>query len=203
MSTSIGRLAGITLSAALFAAALWQWGVAQTALQVVIGAAVLALLGRLQRKRPVEHKGWKVLTPGGSEWLTIVVGGGLLGIFAWIFFFVGSARHDAESQMQVLQLLIAAFAGMTAFALYTSCMMATRWNDARIEQEAWGFGKRSISFTDICELSPVEWASILRIEAVDGTRIYVLLYQNGAAELVDDLKAKLGIAERDEVEQGD
>jgi hypothetical protein len=199
MTTSIGRFVGIALGAAVFAFAVWQQGAVRTVLQLVGVAAFMGALGLLQRKRPVEHAEWKYLTAGAMEWFGLVLSLGLTGLLAYVFFFVGSARADAAFQMQVLQVLIVAFALSSAYLLYSACMVTTRWNEGRLEQESFGFGRRTICFTDICRLSPLTWADALRIDSVDGTRIYVPLYQNGAATFVAELKATLGI--RDDEDQ--
>jgi hypothetical protein len=196
VTTSIGRLAGIALSAAVFAVALLYLGLVQTVLHIVIAAGIIALVSRLQRKDPLESEGWKILTAGGMEWLALILGSGLTGLFAYVFFFVGSARHDAAFQMLMLQVLIVAFAIMTAFSFYSVFMVTTRWNDWRLEQDSFIFGKRTICFTDVSRLLPLTWADVLRIDAVDGTRIYVPLYRNGAAAFVDELMTKLGLHNR-------
>ena len=201
MTTSIGRFAGIALSAAVFAFAVWQQGAVRTVLELVGVAAFIGVLGLLQRKRPVEQAEWKYLTAGVTEWFGLVLSLGLTGLLAYIFFFVGSARADAAFQMQCLQALIVVFALSSAYLLYSACMVTTRWNEERLERESFGLGRRTIRFTDICGLSPLTWADALRIDSVDGTRIYVPLYQNGAATFVAELKAMLGIHDgKDQVE---
>ena len=44
------------------------------------------------------------------HWFGVVVGSGLVCLMLYVRLFVGSARSDAESQMQILTLLILAFA---------------------------------------------------------------------------------------------
>ena len=129
------------------------------------------------------------------ERLAIGLGTVLTLLFAYIFFFVGSGRQDAEQQMLILRLLLIAFALMTAYVSYLALMVTIRWNTRQIEQDASVFGKRSIQFADIAQLSPLRWADMLRITSIDGTRIYVPLYRNGADVFMDELAAKLGLGQ--------
>ena len=134
---------------------------------------------------------WKILTVSGMEWFAITSGTSLTLLLAYVFFFVGSARRDAEQQMLILEILLVVFAVSTAYLLYFACMVTIRWNEWQLEQDSLVFGKRAIRFADICQLLPLMWANVLRINSSDGTRIYVPLYRNGAAAFIEKLTTKL------------
>ncbi|MGY4308889.1 hypothetical protein ACVIJ6_006132 [Bradyrhizobium sp. USDA 4369] len=175
--------------------AAWRLGYLRFAVEFVVVAVIMHVLTRIQRgKAPAEAGEWKILRVGLMERLAIGLGTVLTLLFAYIFFFVGSARHDADQQMLMLRLLLVAFTLMTAYASYLALMVTIRWDARQIEQESSLFGKRSVQFADIVQLSPLRWADMLRITSIDGTRIYVPLYRNGADMLLDELTAKLGLS---------
>lgn len=174
----------------------WRLGHFRFAVEFVVVAVIMHVLTRIQRgKLPAVAGEWKVLRVGLMERLAIGLGTVLTLLFAYIFFFVGSGRQDAEQQMLILRLLLIAFALITAYVSYLALMVTIRWNTRQIEQDASVFGKRSIQFADIAQMSPLRWADMLRITSIDGTRIYVPLYRNGADVFMDELAAKLGLGQ--------
>jgi hypothetical protein len=116
---------------------------------------------------------------------------GMLLLFLYIFYFVGSARHDAEYQMRACQLLIAAFGIMTAIMSWSVFSSFTRWNTDAIEQDRLFVGRRSVRFDEIVAVRRVTWCESLRIDGSDGSTIFVPLGHNGSREFTDTLGERL------------
>jgi hypothetical protein len=201
----IYRSATIALVCAVLFWVAWRLGHLKNAVEFVAIAGIVRWLSQLHRNTaPISAGEWKTLGVGWMEWIAIGLGTVLTLLFAYIFFFVGSARRDAAQQMLMLELLLVSFALMTAYALYLALMVTIRWNAWQLEQESWLFGKRAIRFADVCRVSPLSWANMLRISSIDGTRIYVPLYRRGTDVFMEELAAKLGpdTEARDEANPG-
>jgi hypothetical protein len=76
----------------------------------LIGAATIGLLVRALFPPPPDRHGWHRIAPSGMHWAGVVGGGGIVCLLLYVRIFVGSARADAEFQMQALILLTLAFA---------------------------------------------------------------------------------------------
>ncbi len=117
---------------------------------VVFGVNVI--LVTLQGKTARYRDGWHRLTPGPMMW-TAVIGGALLTFFfCYIYFFVGSTRPDAETQMNWLLGLLVAFDLMTMIVAYSIVADEVRWNETRIERRTFLFGRRSMSWNELAEI---------------------------------------------------
>lgn len=84
---------------------------------MLISALATLALASIDRRSTPGKRGWRELQPGAS-YAFAIIGGTLLTLFlSYIWLFVGSARSDAESQMQILFWLIMAFGGATTITL--------------------------------------------------------------------------------------
>jgi hypothetical protein len=84
-------------------------------LEAVVIALASAALSRLARRAPAREDGWRSLEPSGLHWTRLIFAGALLLFLLYVRVFVGSARHDAERQMNFLTGLIVAFGIAVAF----------------------------------------------------------------------------------------
>jgi amino acid transporter len=84
---------------------------------MLVAAMVTLALGSIDRRARPGQRGWRELRPGAS-YAFAIIGGTLFTLFlSYIWLFVGSARPDAESQMQILFWLILAFGIGTTITL--------------------------------------------------------------------------------------
>ncbi len=143
----------------------------------------LAALTYLQRPQPRVQEGWHYLSPSAMEWFGLVGCFGLTLLLLWIYYFVGSARADAATQMVVLKLLIVAFAAGTAFLFYTSFASELRWNDHMVEQHRPFRPTKTIRFADVVDGGMNPWTQTIWIVASDRTVINFMPYANGAESL--------------------
>jgi hypothetical protein len=165
-------------------------------ISVVSGTFVCAFM--YFQKRAAKHRdGWRYLTPSPIEWFCFIAVPLFVALLSYVYFFIGSGRHDAEFQMLMLKVLIVAFSVGGVLVTYMSLCVVTRWNDDRIQQSAVGRHPKDIRIGDIValQLSPV-WQT-LRIESADGSVIRANINQNGTNELIEFLIDKLQPPEHD------
>jgi hypothetical protein len=144
---------------------------------------VLCGLAYFQRREGRVREGWHYLTPGAMEWLGLFAGIGLTVLFLYVYYFVGSARADAASQMVALKFLIAGFGAGTAAVFLGSFASELRWNDDCIEQHRLWRQPKTIRFADIVGGGMENWSGCVAIEGANGTVIRFSPYQNGAETL--------------------
>lgn len=143
-----------------------------------------------QRRRAALKDGWHHLTPSPMEWFALIGCFALTGLLLYVFFFVGSARADAASQMTVLKWLIAAFALGTALVFHGSFASSVRWNDEQIEQHSLFRPAVVIRWSDL-EGVEMTWAQAVRLVSRSGAAITFSPYQNGTASLGQAVEARL------------
>ena len=83
----------------------------------------------IARKRARYRDGWYYLTPGPMMWFGLIAGALMTGLFCYVYFFVGSARADAATQMKWLFGLIVVFDLLTMLTAYAIIVDVVRWND--------------------------------------------------------------------------
>jgi len=171
----------------LLAAATFVLGSSAKSVQYLITYVVTTLaltaLALLQKRDPRLREGWRYLSPSAMEWLALVMSFALTVLFLWVYYFVGSARADAESQMFALKLLIAGFGAGTGAVFFTSFASEVRWNDDCIEQRRPFGATRTIKLSDIVAGGLNPWTHAIWIAASDGTVIRFSSYANGAEAL--------------------
>ena len=166
----------------------------QIVLMYVVISVVCIGLPRMQRRRASERDGWRVLTPGVGEWFVIALLLSLTGLFLYVFYFVGSSRPDAATQMFWLQVLIVAFTAMSALATWSMFVSFTRWNDDGVEQDTLFIGRRSVRFDDVVAWRGEDWMGNCYIVAANGTRMRIPAMHNGVRELFEELARRNGAA---------
>jgi hypothetical protein len=149
--------------------------------------AALTAISMLRTQRARHRDGWKHLTVSLSDFFLVAGLVGMTAFFLYVFYFVGSARSDARSQMIGLQVLVAGFATLSALAAWCTLGFNTRWNGQIIEQEGLFIRKRQVRVDNLATLDFEAWSNCYRLQAYDGTRIRILRSHNGAEELIRDL----------------
>lgn len=140
---------------------------------------------------------WHHLTPSLMEWFALVGCFALTCLFLYIFFFVGSGRPDAASQMTVLKWLIVAFTLGTALVFYGSFSSDIRWNDEQIEQRRLFRPAVVMRWADLAGVE-IGWDESVRLLSRRGGVISFSPYQNGAASLARKIMGKDEDADEDE-----
>jgi hypothetical protein len=164
----------------------------QIVLMYVIINVVCIGLPRMQRRKASERDGWRVLAPGVGEWFVIALLLSLTGLFLYVFYFVGSSRPDAATQMFWLQVLIVAFTAMSALAAWSMFASFTRWNVEGVEQDTIFIGRRAVRFDDIVAWQGEDWSGNCYIVAADGTRMRIPAMHNGVRQLFEELARRNG-----------
>ena len=158
-------------------------------------AALFAALSLMPKPGAKPQIGWRRLRPSRMHLTGVLLGGGLIGLFAYVRLFVGSRRLDAESQMAILFWLILAF---TFGVLAVGCSMAriyrqgARWSGQTI---SFFDGKKQASyeFADVATMRQTPVGSVV-IEVRDGAKLPLDPYATTAEDLIgklgDHLKAR-------------
>jgi Ni/Fe-hydrogenase subunit HybB-like protein len=152
---------------------------------ISVAVAMLAMVALIALQRPHARvrEGWHYLTPSAMEWFALIGSFALTALMLWVYYFVGSARADAATQMLILKCLIAAFAAGTGLVFFTSFACELRWNDRSIEQRRLLVGAKTLRFADIVAGGMNPLTQAIWVAAADGTVIRFSPYANGAESL--------------------
>ena len=151
-------------------------------------SALITALALMPKPGAKPQIGWRIIRPSRMHWTGVLLGGGLVGLFAHVRLFVGSSRPDAESQMSILFWLIIAF---TLGILAVGSSMAriyrqgARWSGKTI---SFFDGKKPVSydFADVTRMRATAFGSAL-IEFRDGARLSLDTYATSAEDLIGKL----------------
>lgn len=147
--------------------------------------AVFFAFALFQRRRGSSREGWNYLTPSLLEWAAVILSFGMAGFLLYIYYFVGSDRPDAESQMQIVSWMILVFAVGGAACFYFSFLVSTRWNDQRIEYHVPFGTPQTILIRYISGVHYERWSESFLVEDEDGQRIRIPTFRNGAQSLLE------------------
>lgn len=154
----------------------------------VAGLAVAASVGLVVRAlfpAPPERPGWQRIKPSGMHWFGIVGSSGFVGLMLYVRLFVGSARADAESQMQILTVLILTFAlcvVIGAAALRAIVRADVQWRDKSLDCA----GPNNSRVTkDLSQIAAMDrrWTGHVLISFADGEMLKLDGYADGVTEL--------------------
>lgn len=154
-------------------------------MSAIYAAVTLALpaLAYLQKSTPRIRDGWQYLTPSAMEWFALLGCVAMTLLFLWVYYFVGSARADAASQMFILKILIVVFVAGAGITFATSFAGELRWNDEAIEHRRPFAAPKTIRFADIVRGGMNPLTQSIWVAGSDGTVIRFSPYTNGAEAL--------------------
>lgn len=149
------------------------------------GALASGLLVRALFRPLPERQGWRSLRPSGMHWIGIMVGTGFVCLMLYVRLFVGSARADAASQMQILTLLMLVFTlcVLIAVAQVRAIVRAdVRWRGASLDYAA-SDGTRITK--DLSQVVGMErrWTGHVLIAFADGDVLKLDGYADGVSDL--------------------
>ena len=149
------------------------------------GAAATGLLVHALFRPSPERHGWRRIAPSGMHWSGIVLGAGLVCLMLYVRLFVGSARADAENQMQILTWLILAFAlcVLTGVATIRSVVRTdVRWRGTSLDY-AGANGSRITK--DLAQVVGMQrrWTGNILIGFADGDVLKLDGYASGVSDL--------------------
>jgi hypothetical protein len=106
------------------------------ALVAAVHLACLFASVAVLRSEPSRVPGWRVVGPSSMHWFCFLGCWAFATLISWVWLFVGSARHDAEVQMQYalgLILVFGAGAAWSGFYMGHLRRMALRWRGTTIQ----------------------------------------------------------------------
>lgn len=157
---------------------------------------VVALL--YKRTTRVSEKGWSMVTPGMSYWLPCVGSFAFSLLIIWVWAFVGSARSDAEFQMQIAWWLALFFAWSGAWCAWRIAVIgrqALRWRGSKVR---WYRGSNTVekSLENILGMTTA-FASSTRVTLSDGTVMRVDNSAFNSSDLLARVEELNGLADPD------
>jgi hypothetical protein len=153
------------------------------AIGAISGAIVWSLARIAARPTVPGPNGWRRITPGPMYWAGAGLGGVLFLLMGYVWLFVGSARVDAEHQMNVLFWLIVAFGIGTAIlagGIADIRWQSIHWHGGQLAFRARDGGRAVRSFDDL--------ESIRR----DFLGRYILQFSDGQTARLDEYAAGSG-----------
>ena len=130
--------------------------------------------------------GWAVIRPSGMHWIGLVGAGAIFSLMACVGLFIGSSRPDAEFQMRMLWLLVAAFSASAGVCLWQMRQIVrtdARWRGTRL---SWQPDAAAARITrDLSEVAGMHrpWFGRVRIAFFDGTELRIDPYADKVPEL--------------------
>jgi hypothetical protein len=164
----------------------------QILLEIAVSALAGAALTRLARRAPARTDGWRRLAPSAMHWTALILSGGLFLFMFWIRLFVGSARHDAEHQMNMATGLIVAFGLGVAFCAWAIVRVRSLGFEWRGDTLAWRNGRGEQILRKVDDLASVRRsdAGAIRLSFADGESVKLDEHAQGCAELMEQLVAR-------------
>lgn len=155
-------------------------------------AALLAHFGLERRKPP---RGWRKVGPGPMLTAAVLGCAALTGLMTYVRLFVGSTRADAEQQMLILTVLIAAFA---AGAIY-SCLIVRkvlksdlRWQKGRLNYAGADGQRITRQFAEVAGIDPRPLRDLdCRIWFDDSTWLDVASIAGNARDMLEAIALSL------------
>ena len=164
---------------------------------LVVGThiACLVALTAVLGTRQSQLAGWRIVGPGGTHWFCFLGSWAFAMLISWVWLFVGSARRDAEVQMQYALLLVLAFgicAAASGFYIVKLRRAVLRWRGTTITWRARGRDLvQNMADFDAFRRSV---SGLFHLRFRDGTILKLDLYARNAEELVVAISEQSGIA---------
>ena len=149
------------------------------------GGVASGLLVRALFRPPPERQGWHRIRPSGTHWFGITVGSAFVCLMLYIRLFVGSARVDAESQMQILTLLMLVFALcvlIVVLAFRAIVRADVRWRGTHLDYAASDGGRVTKNLAQVVGMER-RWTGNVLIRFADGDTLKLDGHADGVSEL--------------------
>ncbi|MEO0870624.1 MAG: hypothetical protein AAFY19_01505 [Pseudomonadota bacterium] len=163
-------------------------------LQFLVYASVFGIMlfftARSLKSAPVDAQGWQWIRPAFMHHFALV--GSLIFslLMWWLYFFVGSARADAEYQELAMLFLAIAFGLGTLVVWWMFYANRICWRDGRIR--LWTLGRfTEYSFDSIAEIRQANGEGNWRITFDDGRSVTVSELSHGFDELGDQFNERI------------
>jgi len=161
----------------------WYGGIAASILTPLI-------LGWMaDRTRDVEagRDGWRRIRPGSGLYGMIVACAGFDLLLWYIYFFVGSARADAEKQMLYLFILACAFLAATLWAIWSTFHESVEWQAKTIRVRSPRGSERTHQIDDLEAIDYSSLQSVFVLRFRDRRVVKVSPYMHGTRQLLQHI----------------
>lgn len=157
----------------------------------LIAAVLLGWAAKAARRVEADRQGWRTLRPGVTIWGTILVSAAFsLGLF-YVFFFVGSTRADAETQMMYCLVMAIAFGLGSAAMAYAALSRVVSWRGAKLRVRPLLGAPVEKRLDELVRTDFRAWSGLHVLTFADGYVVTVSPYEIGARDLLE----RIGVEE--------
>ena len=164
------------------------------ALVASVHVACLVASAAVFRTKTFELSGWRVVGPGGTHWFCFFGSWAFATLISWVWLFVGSARHDAVTQMRYALVLILAFGISSAWSGFYIAQLrrsALRWRGTAIQWR--DRGKDVVQDMGDFDAFRRALSGLIHLRFRDGKILKLDLYSRNAEDLAVALRERVGI----------
>jgi hypothetical protein len=138
---------------------------------------------------------WQAVTPGYFHWFACLGIASFSLLIAWVWAFVGSARHDAASQMLAAWWLALSFGFISALCAWRIASIARASVHWRGDQVRWRSTAGSVekSLLGVSDFNFSVISGYLTLQLTDGTLLKLDEYAIGAGKLIEHIVRLNGI----------
>ena len=151
--------------------------------------ATLFMGWALHKARCVEadRDGWRAIRAGVPVWLPLALSAGFSLLLFYVYFFVGSARADAEQQMLICLILALAFAAGTLALAWGVFSQAVAWRGSELRIRPLLGAPVTKRLTDLQDVEYRQVSSLFRLTFSDGYVVRLSPYMHGARQLMEEI----------------
>jgi hypothetical protein len=153
----------------------------------LVGTAFLGWAMHNLRAVDANADGWRTIRAGVAIWAPLAGSAAFSLLLLYVYFFVGSARADAESQM------MACLGVALAFALGAAALAASAFG----QSVSWRAGELRVcpligatTLKPLSELASIQlrsWSHMFRLTFSDGYAVELSPYMHGTKQLLDHI----------------
>jgi hypothetical protein len=161
----------------------WYSGIAAS----ILTPLILGFIADRTRDVDAGRDGWRRVRPSGGVYAMIAGLAGFTLLLFYVYFFIGSARADAERQMMYLSVLACTFLAATLWAIWSTFRESVEWQGGNIRVRSLG---GPVRMGRLSELASIEYASVQSVFVLrfrDGWVVKVSPYMHGTRQLLQHI----------------
>lgn len=161
----------------------WFSGIAAS----ILTPMIVGWVANRTRDVAAGRDGWHRVRPSGGQYGMIGACAGFTLLLFYVYFFVGSARADAESQMKILSVLASAFLAMTLWAIWSTFHESVEWQGGAIRVRSIFGGERRASIDSLETIGFASVQSVFLLRFRGGQVVKLSPYMHGTRQLLQHI----------------
>jgi hypothetical protein len=142
------------------------------------------------RSVAADRQGWRTIRAGAGVWTPLAGAAGFSLLLFYVYFFVGSARADAERQMMYCLGLAVTFAVGSLALAWSACSRSVAWRDGELRVRPLLGTPVTKRLGDLASIEYRSWSSMFRLTFSDGYVVELSPYMQGTQQLLDEVGAE-------------